>query len=68
MARVKNVVEKAESMMGKIPSGYQMSMSQIIELYNAFSNDQASLIINSFRFGYMQGMKAAKAEMKKAVK
>lgn len=68
MARVKNVVEKAESMMGKIPSGYQMSMSQIIELYNAFSNDQVSLIINSFQFGYMQGMKAAKAEMKKAVK
>lgn len=68
MARVKNVVEKAESMIGKIPSGYQMSTSQIIELYNAFSNDQVSLIINSFRFGYMQGMKAAKAEMKKAVK
>ena len=68
MARVKNVVEKAESMMGKIPNGYQMSISQVVEFYDAFSNDWFSLIINSFQFGYMQGMKAAKAEMKKAVK
>ena len=29
------------------------------------SNNPCDLVCNGFRFGYMQGMKAAKAEMKK---
>lgn len=65
MARVKNVIEKAGSMSGKIPSGYQLDASQIVELYEAFSFDWFRLIVNSFRFGYLQGMKATKAEMKR---
>ncbi|MGI6068918.1 MAG: hypothetical protein ACOYBE_00630 [Blautia sp.] len=65
MARVKNVIKKAESMSGKIPSGYQLDVSQIVELYEAFSFGWFSLIVNSFRFGYLQGMKATKAEMKR---
>lgn len=33
MAKVKNVVEKAESMRGKVPSAYNLNASQIAELY-----------------------------------
>lgn len=61
MARVKNVVEKAESMLGKIPERYTLSCGQMIELYEK-SGDWFHIITNSFRFGYMQGVKATKAE------
>ena len=61
MARVKNVVEKAKGMIGRIPGGYDLSMSQLTELYEQSPN-WVSLIGNSFRFGYMQGVKATKAE------
>lgn len=65
MARVKNVVEKAVSMTGKIPREYQISVGQVMEFYNAFPEDCFSLIVNSFQFGYMQGVKAVKAKSKK---
>lgn len=68
MARVKNVVEKAESMCNKIPSAYQLSVNQVNELYEAFSSNWFGLIVNCFRFGYLQGMKAAKAELKRGYK
>ncbi len=61
MSRVKNVVEKAESMIGKIPAGYELSTTQITELYEK-SPDWFHLIGNSFCFGYLQGTKAAKAK------
>lgn len=61
MSRVKNVVEKAESMAGKIPAGYALSMKQITEIYED-SQDWFHLIVNSFNFGYLQGMKATKAK------
>lgn len=61
MSRVKNVVEKAESMKGKIPAGYILSTPQMVELYEK-SPDWFHLIVNSFRFGYLQGTKAAKAK------
>lgn len=61
MSRVKNVVEKAESMRGKIPAGYVLSTKQITELYEK-SPDWFHLIENSFHFGYLQGMKAAKTK------
>lgn len=64
MSNVKNVVEKAESMIGKIPKGYQLSARQMLELHEK-SQDWFHLIGNSFRFGYIQGKKAAKAESKK---
>lgn len=66
MSRVKNAVEKAESMRGKIPEGYQLNTNQIVEFYKAYSSDWFGLIVNSFRFGYLQGMKAEKANAKKA--
>ena len=63
MAR-KSVIEKAESMAGKINKRYLLSAGEVVELHNG-SGDWFRAICNSFRYGYMQGMKAAKAEMKK---
>ena len=64
MSKLKNVVEKAESMIGKIPAGYELNTAQVAELYEK-SPDWFHLIGNSFRFGYLQGMRAAKAEAKR---
>ena len=66
MARVKNVIEKADSMIGKIPAGYTLSAAQIKELY-AESPDWFHLVANCFRFGFLLGMKATKAKNKKSV-
>lgn len=63
MAR-KSIIEKAESMRGKINKHYLLNASEVAELYKG-SDDWFHAICNSFRYGYMQGMKAAKAEMKK---
>lgn len=64
MPKIKNVVEKTESMIGKIPAGYELNVTQVAELYEK-SPDWFHLIENSFRFGYLQGMKAAKAKAKR---
>lgn len=63
MAR-KSVIEKAESMIGKINPHYTLKSDELEELHNG-SKSWFHVIANSFRYGYMQGMKAAKAEMKK---
>lgn len=60
---MKNVIEKAEAMKGKINPYYDLRYGETMEIYGN-SSDPFALIVNSFRFGYMQGMKAAKAEMK----
>ena len=62
-----NVINKARAMAGKINPYYTMRLNNIEEIYKN-SDDHIDMIYNSFCFGYMQGMKAAKAEMKKAVK
>lgn len=54
MSTVKNFIGKADEMCGKIPRGYQMSASQIIELAKA-RPDTFELIITAFNFGYLQG-------------
>ena len=66
MEREKNVVEKANSMKEKIPEKYGLDVLQMDELYRDAqkSGGWFTLISNSFSFGYMQGMKAAKAQMK----
>ena len=53
MSKLKNVVEKAESMIGKIPAGYELNTAQVAELYEK-SPDWFHLIGNSFRFGYLR--------------
>lgn len=64
MTRIKNVLEKAESMSGKINPKYDITDQQADELYHDSRNSYEA-VINAFRFGYLQGMKAAKAEMRK---
>lgn len=64
MANIKNVVEKAEATKRKINQRYSITIGNAIEIEEK-SGDIFSIISNSFAFGYMQGMKAAKAEMRK---
>lgn len=63
MARVKNTMKLVESAVGVINIRYDLCAENIIDIKDA-SQDIYDLIRNGFRFGYMQGLKAAKAEMK----
>lgn len=63
MARVKNTMKLVESAVGVINIRYDLCAENIIDIKDA-SQDIYDLICNGFRFGYMQGLKAAKAEMK----
>ncbi len=64
MATIKNILEKAESMRGKINPRYDISYQQTSELYHG-SRNSFEAVSNAFCIGYMQGMKAAKAEIRK---
>lgn len=59
-----NAVQKAESMAGKIDPRFSISYDQIIELSNHYPG-RFEYGYSLFRLGYMQGMKAAKAEQRK---
>lgn len=61
---MKNVVEKAKTMHGKINPRYDLRVNEIVEIYDTYGGN-FDVICCSFKFGYLQGMKAAKAEMKK---
>lgn len=65
MGRVKNTMQLIEGAIKEIDVRYDMSAGNIYDIYEASSNS-VDMICNGFRFGYMQGMKAARAEMKKA--
>jgi len=65
MGRIKNVIEKAEAMTEKINPAYDISCMHVAEIYEGSGGDWYRSIANGFKIGYMQGMKAAKAEMKK---
>lgn len=52
-----------ESSVGAINIRYDLCAENITDIKDA-SHDIYDLICNGFRFGYMQGLKAAKAEMK----
>lgn len=63
-----NTVEKAEKMLGKINNRYNLTckeMEEMEEIYQGYSHDIFNLISCAFRFGYLQGSKAVKAEMRK---
>lgn len=64
MAEVKKVMQLVEKSIGHINENYDMSVENIEDIRKASMNT-IELVINGFRFGYMQGMKAARAEMKK---
>ena len=59
----KSVIEKAESMTGRINKRYALSTNEAFEVYEKTSGPIEAIAL-SFRYGYMQGMKATKAEMK----
>ncbi len=63
MARVKNCVEKAEQV--EIREGYDLTVSQGQEIYEAYKTDVSRMMYAAFKFGYLQGQKATTAEMKK---
>lgn len=63
MSRIKNVIEKAESMKWKINPLYDITGIQLMEIYEN-SRDIYSALSNAFVVGYLQGTKAAKAEIR----
>ena len=60
-----NTVEKAEKMLGKINNRYTLTAREMDEIYQEYNHDMFDLISCAFRFGYLQGSKAVKAEMRK---
>lgn len=63
VARVRNTMKLIRQSIGTINDKYDMCAENIDDIRRE-SNNSYDLICNGFRFGYMQGMKAAKAEMK----
>ena len=61
---IKNTVEKANSMRGMINPHYNMTIVNATEIHDVYGGNFESICC-SFRFGYLQGVKAAKAEMRK---
>lgn len=60
---VQNTMKLTRQANGHIKPNYDIFTNNIDDIYRE-SNDIFDMIINGFRFGYMQGIKAAKAEMK----
>lgn len=65
MARVKKVMELIEKSIGHIDSKYDICVSNVDDI-RKISQNPRDMICNGFRFGYMQGMKAAEAKKKEA--
>ena len=63
MAAVRNTMKLVEASIGTISNLYGMRIENIKDIYEN-SEDSIGMICNGFRFGYMQGMKAAKSEMR----
>lgn len=61
---IKNVTRIIEKSIGKIDERYDMCVSDI-EAIEKMSYSKYDFIANGFRFGYMQGLKAARAETKR---
>lgn len=62
---VKNVIKKTKNMVGTINPYYDMTFLNMMEIYNAYSKQPFDLICSSLKFGYLQGMKAARAEIER---
>lgn len=63
MSSCKDIMEKIKAVTETIKPCYDMSIRDMRDIYDN-SSDSYDLICNGFCYGYMQGMKAAKAEMK----
>ena len=64
---IKNTVQKADSIIGQINPYYDMTVNNAKEIHEVYGGG-LDAICCSFRFGYLQGMKAAKAELKRGGK
>lgn len=64
MAKVKNTMELIKRAEQCENNRYTIRFNNVCDIRKA-SSGEYDLISNSFYFGYMQGMKAAKAEMRK---
>lgn len=62
-AKVRNTMKLVKKSVGAINGRYDMCIENIQEIKDN-SQDDIELICNGFRFGYMQGMKAAQAEFR----
>lgn len=67
LAKAKNTIKLMDSYLNQANANYTLYPNNIIDIYEA-SKTPCELIYNSFRFGYMQGMKAARAELRKGCK
>ncbi len=65
MARVKNTMKLIEMSKGRINERYDICSKNFEDILDASTN-QFETIAFAFRYGYMQGMKATRTEMKKA--
>lgn len=61
MGRIVNTFQLIEQAKGNINSRYDIWPKNINDIAGE-SHNYYDLIVNGFRFGYMQGMKAAQAE------
>lgn len=59
--RENNTIKQVQSIKGKINPKYDMNTENIQEIWE-YDKNPFYLISNAFKFGYVQGMKAAKAE------
>lgn len=64
MGRKGNAMELVGKSVGKINDRYDMTITDMNAILGA-SRDAWDLICNGFRFGCLQGMEAARAEMRK---
>ena len=64
MGKKKDIYRVIDSV--KTDPAYTMTAFQIFEIAN-HSEDRYSHVYDGFRFGYLQGMKAAKAERRRTV-
>jgi len=67
MNEIKNVMQKVEEISGNINPYYNMTIGNMKEIEEN-SKELFDLIYNSFKFGYIQGMKAEKAKQKRKEK
>lgn len=61
---VRNTMKVIEQAKGIMNLKYEMHLNNVLDVRDA-SEDIYDMIFNGFHFGYMQGMKAAKAEMER---
>lgn len=61
---ITNTIKVIEQTHGRINPRYDLCQENILDIANHKSNKYEA-IMDSFVFGYAQGVKAAKAEMKK---